>query len=282
MPSRKIRLTLAYDGSSFSGWQVQPGARTVQQELERAIQALTSEPVRVMCAGRTDAGVHALGQVASFESRSTIPAEKFAAALQPRLPGDIVVLRSDQVADDFHATYSAVSKRYRYVIRCANVEDPFLARFAWRMNVPLDVEAMQTAARSLLGRHDFRSFESQWPNKATSVRTVLDAEWRRCCRWPAWSVAPIDADRDGDTHPPEFLCFEIEADGFLYNMVRAIVGTLVDVGRGRWPVDAIEDIIASQDRSRAGETAPACGLYLVQVNYPDSTAHGRQTCAASN
>ncbi|REJ97771.1 MAG: tRNA pseudouridine(38-40) synthase TruA [Planctomycetota bacterium] len=269
MSTRNIRLRLAYDGSGYFGWQVQPGTRTVQEVLEKAIRSLTGEDVRAMCAGRTDAGVHALGQVVSFPTSSTIPARKFAAALQPRLPGDVVVLESAEAAGDFHATYSAVSKRYRYVIRCAEVDDPFFARFAWRVGVSLDFAQMQSASQALLGTHDFRCFESQWPNKATSVRTVLEARWTRCDRWPAWSAEPLDVDGPNETANGEFLCFEIEADGFLYNMVRAIVGTLYDIGRGRWPADRMQTIIASQDRAHAGETAPARGLYLVRVNYEE-------------
>ena len=268
-----IRLTLAYDGTDYAGWQVQPDARTIQGELERAILTLTGESVRVLSSGRTDAGVHALGQVANFHTSAAIPADKWRAALQGQLPPDIVVRESAAAPPEFHATYSAVSKRYRYVVRHALVDDPFLRRYAWRVNADLDVEAMAAAARSLLGTHDFRCFETEYPNKATSVRTVCDVDVRRVGGWGVWSPAPL---AEHGRQPPtaaaaraEFICFEIEADGFLYNMVRSIVGTLVNIGRGRWPVTALKEAMTAQDRCRAGETAPAHGLSLVLVRYPE-------------
>ncbi len=262
---RTIRLTLAYDGSQFAGWQVQPDARTVQGELESAIERLTGERPRVLSAGRTDAGVHALGQMASFCIESTIPGEKWRPALQGLLPADVAVLQSEDAPDGFHATYSAKSKRYRYLIHSAIVDDPFLRRYAWRIGSPLDLAAMQEAARALIGRHDFRCFETEWPNKATSVRTVFDANLEHLAEWPGWSGQPLKAHQPSDRSP--FIAFEIEADGFLYNMVRAIVGTLVNIGRGKWEPDIMERIIAAQDRSLAGETAPPQGLYLVHVRY---------------
>jgi tRNA pseudouridine38-40 synthase len=237
---------------------------------------LTGESVRVLSSGRTDAGVHALGQVANFQTSSSIPADKWRAALQGQLPPDIVVLQSAAAPPEFHATYSATSKRYRYVIRNALVDDPFLRRYAWRINSDLDVDAMAAAARSLAGTHDFRCFETEFPNKATSVRTVLDVDVRQVSGWNVWWPAPLAAPRGLSGLPAargsdsaEFVCFEIEADGFLYNMVRAIVGTLVNIGRGKWPVAALEQAIASQDRSHAGETVPPQGLYLVLVRYPE-------------
>lgn len=262
---RNIRLTLSYDGGAYAGWQVQPAARTVQGELESAIEALTGERPRVLSAGRTDAGVHALGQVASFLTDSTIPGEKWRPALQGRLPPDIVVLHSEDAPPDFHATFSATSKRYRYVIFHSLIDDPFLRRYAWRLSGPLDVEAMATSAQSLIGTHDFRCFESEWPNKATSVRTVVDAQVRSFGHWSGWSSASLAAPNTTLEQP--FIAFEIEADGFLYNMVRAIVGTLVNIGRGKWNAGMMAQIIAAGDRSRAGETAPPQGLYLVRVNY---------------
>lgn len=259
-----IRLTIAYDGGDFSGWQVQPGLRTVQGVIESAVAELTGDKVRVFSSGRTDAGVHALGQVANFRSPFPIPPEKWRPALQARLPDDVVIRESAAVDDEFHATYSAKCKRYRYVLRQSLVEDPFLRRYAWRINAELDVEAMQTAAQALLGTHDFRCFETDWPNKATSVRTIFDVQTLRLPRWPGWDAAPVGA---GELSAGEFVVFEIAGDGFLYNMVRAIVGTLVNVGRAKWPTDALARIIAGQNRSLAGETAPAHGLYLVSVDY---------------
>ena len=264
-----IRLTLAYDGTDFSGWQVQPDRRTVQGVLEAALFKLTGCETRVLSAGRTDAGVHALGQVASFRTEFPIPPEKWRPALQAQLPADVVILESRAAPADFHATYSAVSKRYRYLLRESLVEDPFLRRYAWRINDRLDLDAMRTAAEALRGKHDFRCFESNWPNKATSVRTIQDVWLGRVTGWPGWSPSPVAAQSNADRphETGEFLAFEVAADGFLYNMVRAILGTLVNVGRGKWPPDIIERIIAGQDRSLAGETAPAHGLYLVRVDY---------------
>ena len=263
-----IRLTLAYDGTDYVGWQVQPRGRTVQGEVEAAITAISGESARVLAAGRTDSGVHALGQVANFHSEFPIAGEQWRPALQSKLPADVVVLQSRVVDDNFHATYSAKSKRYRYVIRRAETEDPFLRRYAWRVKTELDVAAMAAAARTLLGPHDFRCFESHWPNKVSSVRTVLDVAWQTVDRWPAWSLEPL-SERPEDGVRDEFLCFEIEADGFLYNMVRAIVGTLVEIGRGKLPVESMREIVDARDRGRAGETAPAHGLYLASVTYDE-------------
>jgi len=275
---RNIRLTLAYDGTNYVGWQVQPNGSSVQATIETAIRQLTGKSVRLTAAGRTDAGVHALGQVANFSTDSTIPVENIRSGLQNFLPADIVV-RDVVLADpEFHATYGAVQKRYRYVIYNSSVRSPFFSRYTWSYSAALDTAAMQQAADELIGRHDFRSFESHFPNKATSVRTVTGAIVGRLPGWSVWSrvsAFPQEDDRSGSSAPQdEFVCFEITADGFLYNMVRAIVGTLLKVGRGQWTADDVRRIIAGQDRSLAGETAPARGLYLVQVEYPDDPCEG--------
>ncbi|MCA8993945.1 MAG: tRNA pseudouridine(38-40) synthase TruA [Planctomycetaceae bacterium] len=268
---RNIRLLLAYDGSAYAGWQIQPDQPTVQGTIEAAIKRLSGETVNVLSAGRTDAGVHALGQVANFRTGSPIPPEKWRAALGDQLPTDIAILESDEVPWDFHATFWAKSKRYRYVIANQVVDDPFLRRYAWRISQPLDVAAMHVAAQRLIGMHDFRCFESHWPNKATSVRTVSHVSVRRHAGWSLWSGAPTgDQPTDtavDDTSSDPFVSLEIEADGFLYNMVRAITGTLVNVGRGTWTADDVERILQAQDRSLAGGTAPACGLYMAYVRY---------------
>jgi tRNA pseudouridine(38-40) synthase len=330
-----LKLLLAYDGTDFAGWQTQPNQRTVQGVLEAAIHDLTGDQPMLLCAGRTDAGVHALGQVASVETRSRIPPEKWRPALQVRLPRDLVVREVTEVPARFHATYSAKSKRYRYLIHNSRVDDVMLRRHCWRVPWPLDVDAMQEAANRLLGTHDFRSFETNWPNKATSVRTVMDLqvvrtepgsffqgrsmlrerrEARDERREPEagprasdeeWTVSrsetaatltpsPSPGGRGepavGSGHPPsaishpptknqeprtkdsqsEFIVIEIEADGFLYNMVRTITGTLVNVGRGTWTPDDVEQILKAQNRMRAGDTCPAEGLYLVEVHYPEN------------
>jgi len=268
--ARNIRLRIAYDGTNYSGWQIQPGRTTIQGCLQQAIQSLTGETVSVLSAGRTDAGVHALGQAASFLTQSAIPAEKWRPALQTRLPEEIVILESDEVPLEFHATFSAVSKRYRYLILNQVVSSPFLARYCWKIGQTLDQELMQQAANRLLGTHDFRSFESHWPNKATSVRTITDLTIRRCRGWDIWKHSPTPRHSEPSTDDGEFLCLEIEADGFLYNMVRTITGTLVNVGRGSWTADDVQRILEAQDRTVAGGTAPACGLFLAQVNYNEA------------
>lgn len=267
MAVRNIRLKVAYDGTRFAGWQVQPTLPTIQGEIERAILAISGETVRLLSAGRTDSGVHALGQVANFYSSSPIPPDRWRPALQSQLPPEIVVLESDEVPLEFHATFSATSKRYRYLIYNQVVDSPFLRDYAWRISQPLDADAMHAAAQCLVGTHDFRSFESHWPNKATSVRTVKHLSVQRGTQWDLWAPYPLH----GVTAPPDaaapFVCLEIEADGFLYNMVRAITGTLVNVGRGTWSAADVERVLHAMNREIAGGTAPACGLYMACVFY---------------
>jgi len=269
-PGRNIALRLAYDGTPFCGWQVQPNGPTIQAALQKAILKLTGESVTVYSAGRTDSGVHALGQVANFFSGSPIPPAQFAAALQTLLPSEIQLLQSWEAPPEFHATFTARWKRYRYLIHNASHPVPFLKHRCWWLRRRLDVEAMQSAADQLLGTHDFRCFETEWPNKTTSVRTIHELNLFRQPLWDAWrpfavpraelSAAPAPAD-------DSLICLEIAADGFLYNMVRSITGTLVNVGRGRWTAADVARILAAQDRNLAGATAPAEGLYLVQVEY---------------
>ena len=244
---RNLRLLLRYDGTDFSGWQVQPGFRTVQEVLETAIAAVTQERVRANASGRTDSGVHALGQVVNFYSGTRLGCDVLTKAINAHLPPDVCVRRCDEVPQAFCANKDALRKTYRYVIYDGRPHDPFLRRYAWHHRRPLDAELMAVAARCLLGRHDFRSFETEWPNRLSSIRTVL-----RC-----------DVARVGET-----IRLEVEADGFLYNMVRAIAGTLVQVGRGAWPADRVAEVLAARDRRLAGPTAPPHGLFLVQVIYP--------------
>jgi tRNA pseudouridine38-40 synthase len=290
---RTIRLTLAYDGTGYVGWQVQPNGVSVQAVVEAALQKLTGETIKVVAAGRTDSGVHALGQVASFRTKSAIPVDAFRPGLQHFLPEDIVVRDAAEVASDFHATYSATRKRYRYVIHNSRVADPFVRRYAWRIATPLDALAMNEAAQAIIGTHDFRCFESQFPNKATSVRTVFEASVGRCGGWPVWEWRtalcapgrgwpigshPVTAD---ESHG-DFIWFDIAADGFLYNMVRAIMGTLVKVGLGKWSADDVRTVIERQDRAHAGETAPPQGLYLVQVDYGGISPESAQESSEAN
>jgi tRNA pseudouridine38-40 synthase len=269
---RNIMLTIAYDGTAYRGWQVQPNGLSVQECVERAVQRLTGESPRVFCAGRTDAGVHALGQVANFHTSCSIPIENVRRGLQCFLPEDISIVTVADVAASFHATYSAVKKRYRYVICDSDVVPPFLNRFVHRCRFHLDVNLMAEATQCLLGTHDFRCFETQYPNKSSSVRNIMEATIQRIEGWQPWS-SPHDWNpvhgRTYQNFDRPLIVFEVMADGFLYNMVRAIVGTLMEVGRRKYEPQFVRHIIQSQDRSQAGITAPAEGLYLVKVDYPE-------------
>ena len=244
---RNVMLTLSYDGAEFHGWQTQPGRRTVQETLEKALVHLTGqEDVRVNASGRTDAGVHAVAQVVNFFTPSKLAPNVLVSALNARLPSDIVVAQAQDVSQDFDANRDAVRKLYRYVIHDGPVANVFLRRYchhSWRR---LDATAMARAAAPLLGQHDFRSFETNWPNRASSVRTITH----------------LAVNRFGD-----WIWIDVEADGFLYNMVRAIAGTLVHVGRGYWPEAAVDRILNAEDRRQAGPTAPAAGLFLMRVSY---------------
>jgi tRNA pseudouridine38-40 synthase len=250
MPSRaglrNIKLVVSYDGTDFSGWQTQPGFRTVQETLEQAITALTSERINVNASGRTDAGVHAVGQVVNFYSNTRHSPEVLVRAINAHLPSDVVVREAVDVPQAFDANRDAQAKLYRYVIHDARVTDPFLRRYCFHTNHPLDVAAMQRSTEPLVGRHDFRSFETDWPNRMSSVR----------------NIAHLAVNRAGD-----WIWLDVEADGFLYNMVRAIAGTLINVGRGFWPEARVRQILEAQDRRVAGPTAPARGLFLMGVRY---------------
>lgn len=269
---RNIMLTMAYDGSRYRGWQVQPNGDTVQARLEAAIEKLTGEQLRVFCAGRTDSGVHALGQVAAFKTTSGIAAGQFRRGLQRFLPSDVTVIQAREVHPEFHATFSAIRKRYRYLLDDGYVSSPFLHGKVTTLRQRLDVVQMRKALPYILGKHDFRCFETQWPNKATSVRTIMEATIRRIPHWDVWNPRtnwiPTDPRQHEDLHQP-LICFEVMADGFLYNMVRAIVGTLIEVGTGRQPPEYLQRVIESLDRSTAGSTAPPDGLYLMHVDYPE-------------
>jgi len=248
---RSIKLTLAYDGTAYAGWQVQPGRKTVQGVLEAALEQVTGQSIRVVASGRTDAGVHALGQVASFQTKSRLAADVFARAMNAELPHDVAVLAAVDVPEGFHALRDAVRKRYRYVIHDGPVRDVFRRRYCWQHHGRLDAEAMDRAARLLLGRHDYSSFQSSGAERQTSVRTIHEiAVWRG---------------QGGDAH---VITLEVEADGFLYNMVRAIVGTLVEVGRGARSESWVGEVLAAADRGAAGPNAPPQGLFLVRVDYP--------------
>jgi tRNA pseudouridine38-40 synthase len=270
---RNIRLTIAYDGTNYCGWQVQKNGPSLQATIERAILKLTGEKAALFSAGRTDSGVHALGQVANFHTTCGIPAENFRPALQAFLPHDIVVLDSREVPLEFHSTFKAVRKQYRYLIDNSPVPLPFLRGMTWSIRRRLNVPAMHEAAQLLVGKHDFRCFETDWPNKVTSVRTVHEITFTRQPVWRMFTGTPAGAAAAPAAIPAIegddglIIAMDIIADGFLYNMVRSILGTLVNVGRDKWTRDDVARILATQDRSIAGSTAPAAGLFLVQVWY---------------
>jgi tRNA pseudouridine38-40 synthase len=244
---RNFRLTLRYDGTEFSGWQTQPNRRTVQQTLEEAIADLTGEArVRVNASGRTDSGVHAFGQVVNFHSATAYPAEVLLRAVNARLPPDVVIVSAEEALAEFDANRDARRKLYRYVIHDGPVPDPFLRRYCCHSRHSLNEILMREAAEVLRGTHDFRSFETEWPNRASSVRTITHLAINRIKEW---------------------IRIDVEADGFLYNMVRAIAGTLMNVGRGYWPVEQVAQILEAADRTQAGPTAPAQGLFLMRVTY---------------
>jgi len=244
---QRYKCTVSYDGTSFSGYQVQPNKRTVQSELEKALAKLhKGAPVSVTASGRTDAGVHAKGQVVHFDSPLLIPDEKWGKALQAYLPEDIVVLKVEKATSSFHARFDAAGKEYRYLIRLSAIKDPFTRHFYYQYSFALDLERMRQAASYLMGTHDYTSFCSAKTEVEDHVRTIQT----------------IDMEVDGET-----LMFRFIGNGFLYNMVRILVGTLLDVGRGMIDPEEIPRILAQKDRSYAGKTAPAHGLYLWEVFY---------------
>ncbi|HVU86870.1 MAG TPA: tRNA pseudouridine(38-40) synthase TruA [Pirellulales bacterium] len=250
---RTFKLTLAYDGTAYAGWQLQPGKPTIQAALETALHKVTGETIRAAASGRTDAGVHALGQVVSFHSSTALSCETLCNALNAELPRDIAALAVRPAADGFHARRDCIRKRYRYLIHDGPVADVFRRRVAWQYRQPLDAGRMSRAAQAFVGTHDFRSFESRWPQRSSSVRTIYEAT--------------VERGRGERTH---LLACEFSGNGFLYNMVRAMVGTLVEVGRGVRPEGWPAEVIAAGARSAAGMTAPAHGLFLVRVDYPSA------------
>jgi tRNA pseudouridine38-40 synthase len=263
------RLTLAYDGTDFQGWQVQPGLPTIQGELQAALGRVTGEIPLPQGSGRTDAGVHALGQVASFALRAPIPAENLQRALNRTLPSSIRILEARTARSaTFHARHSAIAKTYEYRIFRGPDCSPFLARYVYCCPWSLNFEALQAAAQLFVGEHDFQSFAATDPDLAhrslpkseegdeaaevkTSIRTIFSSEWEE---QPSWSGS--------------LLVYRVRGNGFLHHMVRNLVGTMLDAGRGQIALKEIPEILAARRRSAAGPTAPARGLFLVSVEYP--------------
>ena len=247
---RNLKLTLAYDGTDFRGWQVQPGALTVQESLALAIGRITGENVLPQGSGRTDAGVHALAQVATFHTASVIPAANLVVALNDVLPASIRVTEAAEVSPEFHPRKSAKAKTYRYRIHRDDICPPFLARYVWHYPYPLNFDSMLEAAPLIEGEHDFTSFAAVDPEKgaagASNVRQIFSSRW----------------EQDGSE-----LVYEVRGNGFLHHMVRNLVGTFVLIGKGTLKPADMTEILLKQNRSAAGATAPAQGLYLVRVEY---------------
>jgi len=249
---RNLKLTVAYDGTDFSGWQVQPEAATIQGVLSSAIGRITGENVLPQGSGRTDAGVHALGQVASFLTESVIPAANFQRALNDVLPPAIRILQVEEAAPEFHARKSAQAKTYRYRIYRGDVCPPFLARYVWHYPYPLLEEAMAEAAVLVEGEHDFTSFAAVDPERGLEGREVSNVR----------TIFSSRLQRDG-----EELIYTVRGRGFLHHMVRNLVGTFILVGKGTLRSSDIPRIMRARERSAAGATAPASGLCLVNVEY---------------
>lgn len=269
---RRVMLTVAYDGTAYCGWQLQPGRETIEGVLNRCIEALTGETVEVIGASRTDSGVHALGNVAVFDTESLIPAEKFSYALNQRLPEDIRIQKSEEVPSDFHPRHCASRKTYEYRIYNAPFPSPVKRLYAHFTYVPLDVELMNRAAAYLVGEHDFKSFCSVDTQAQTTVRQIDSVEVRtEGAGADSRNAEKGGADetngdqttsRAGEISDREIV-IRVAGRGFLYNMVRIIAGTLMEVGRGKMPPESVKEILEARDRQAAGPTAPACGLTLV-------------------
>ena len=246
--SRRIRLIVQYDGTNYVGWQLQENGVSVQQRLNEAILAVTGEQIQLHGSGRTDSGVHARAQVAHFDTNARMPANKFAIAMNMRLPRDIRVLYSEEAPEEFHARFSAKNKTYRYTLQLGPHADVFCRDTALHIHTELNFDRMQAAAQDALGEHDFFAFMSAGSKLEHTVRTIFRSEWSQC---------------------GQFYYYDVSANGFLYNMVRILVGTMLEIGSGKLPQDAIARAINSKNRSDAGPTAPPQGLALMRVQYPD-------------
>ena len=248
---RYLKVTLSYDGTDYVGWQVQPNGDSIQARMETAWNRVTGESIRITASGRTDAGVHAEGQVCSVPTNSQLDNATLLRAINANLPNDIAVVAVDDAPEDFHAIRDALRKTYRYQLQFGRIRDVLSRRYRWYIPRQLDVEAMHDAAARLRGQHDFASFQASGSERQSTIRNLMRLEINR---WLRRGFEHVD--------------LEFEADGFLYNMVRNLVGTLVEVGLGKHPPEWVGDVLASKDRRRAGPTAAAHGLFLVRVVYP--------------
>ena len=265
MNSRTLKLTLAYDGSAFHGWQVQSGKPTIQGTLAGAIESLTGEKLLPQGSGRTDAGVHALAQVATFQTASSIPVANFRVVLNDRLPAAIRILAVDEVPEGFHARHSARAKCYHYRIWRGDVVPPFLARYVTHHPYPLNEAAMQQAAALVAGEHDFTSFAAVDPDRALRLAAGRQQSEASAALRHTTNIRTIQESRF-ERHAEE-LVYIVRGDGFLHHMVRNLVGTFLLAGKGSIAPSDIVAILEARDRRAAGSTAPADGLYLVEVEY---------------
>lgn len=273
MIMKRIMLTVAYDGTDYHGWQIQPNGETIECILNRCLSELLGETIEVIGASRTDSGVHAMGNVAVFDTDSPIPADKMSYALNRRLPEDIRIQKSEEVPAAFHPRRHASRKTYEYRIYCAPFPMPVKRLYSHFTYVPMDVDLMSQAGAYLVGTHDFKSFCSVETQAETTVRQIDSLE--------VWESGRENAGRNADTADGETagrkadaaegsareIIIRVTGRGFLYNMVRIIAGTLMEVGRGHIPPQEVETILAARDRQAAGPTAPACGLTLVRIEY---------------
>ena len=244
---RNIKLTIEYDGKEFNGWQKQPNKLNIQGTIEKAIEQITGEEIDLMASGRTDAGVHAIGQVANFKTNSNVPIEKFAIAINTNLKKSIRIIKAEEVDERFHSRLSCKKKTYRYIINNSEFSSAIYRNLETHIAPKLDVEKMNHAAKYFEGEHDFKAFKASGTSSKSSVRTIFKAEVKRM--------------------PNNRIYIELTGSWFLYNMVRIISGTLVDVGIGKIKPEQISDIIERKDRAFAGKTLPPNGLYLVNVEY---------------
>lgn len=243
---RNIKLTIEYDGKDFNGWQKQPNKLNIQGEIERAIEEITGEKVELYGSGRTDAGVHSLGQVANFKTNSKLPIEKVAIAINSKLKKSIRIKKAEEVSENFHSRYNCHKKKYRYIINNSSQGSAIYRGLEYHVSQKLNVEKMKKAIKFFEGEHDFKAFKSSGTSSKSSVRTIYNAELKQ----------------NG-----ERIIIELTGNGFLYNMVRIISGTLLEVGLGNIKAEDIPNIIENKDRKMAGKTLPPHGLYLVEVMY---------------
>ena len=243
---KNIRLTIEYDGKDFNGWQKQPNKLNIQGEIERAIEEITGEKVDLIASGRTDAGVHALAQMANFKTNSNLPVEKYPIALNTKLKKSIRIQKAEEVEEDFHSRYHCKQKTYRYVINNSEQGSSIYRNLEYFVPNKLNVEKMQEAVKYFEGEHDFKAFKASGTSSKSSVRTIYKTK----------------VEKQGDR-----IIIELTGNGFLYNMVRIIAGTLVEVGLGKIEPNEIPEIIEKGERTRAGKTLPPQGLYLVKVEY---------------